>query len=105
MWLCLAIVLSSDVIYDFSRLPWNQRTVFGWIGLMILSMLAPTQYLFVNGTFLLLFIAIYEQHCAFFRQFRVLGHMLSENIRKKRKSKDIKMQLCELIEFHISVKK
>ena len=60
------------------RLPWNQDTVFGWIGMMILAIICSVVYAFLNCMFILLFASICNFHKAFYLNSKHLLNKLDE---------------------------
>lgn len=88
---------SHKTVNNF-RLPWNQRTLFGWIGLNLFSAAAAPFYLIINYAFLAFFIGICEQHRAFYLHFGTSVQKLDEMAQTD--SPNIKLQLCKLIQFH-----
>lgn len=57
------------------RLPWNQETVFGWIGMLIFVMFGSATYVFLNVMFMMLFASICSFHKAFYKNSK---HLLSQ---------------------------
>lgn len=75
-------------------LPWNQNTIFGWIGDTIFSILVSSSYLILNYGVLSFFMAIDEFHRAFPANFLKL--LTSANM----KSRHMKVALRDSIRFH-----
>lgn len=84
-------------------LPWNQRTLLGWIALNIFSAGAAPFYLIINYSFLAFFIGICEHHRVFSEFFGVLVNELNdENNMNATQSKEF---LVELIYFNNMARK
>lgn len=83
-------------------LPWNQRTLSGWIGLNIFSMFAAPLYLFINYAFLSFFIGICEHHQAFYKYFKASIQKLNATTEVDYVQR--KCQLVNLIRFHKSTR-
>lgn len=100
LWFDLQFDLKFNLQFDlYASLPWNQRTLIGWIALNIFSCFAALFYLIINYSFLAFFIGICEHHHAFFKSFKVsigqLDEYFGSNVNKT------KSKLVELIHFHI----
>lgn len=84
-----------------SSLPWDQETVFGWIGLLIFVMLGSTTYFYLNSLFVLLFSSI----CNFHKAFKMNAKHLLERLdvltdvkpNTPANRKQIPLVLCEII--------
>lgn len=86
------------------RLPWNQRIVRGWIGETVFSAISSSLYLFTNVMFLSFFIGICEFHRAFLDYFNGLVIKV-ENINRHAEGPDIRTMLCDIIDFHVAIKR
>lgn len=83
-------------------LPWNQTTLVGYaVELTTLGSIGLF-YFVVYGTFLMLFLSICMHHQAFSKMFKYLVDKLN---RSDVENQCDKKSLCNLIRFHISVKK
>lgn len=90
-----------SALFVCCRLPWNQATLWGYLTEMSFNALNFECFLIANGVIMLLFMFICYHHQAF-------SSMLKSSIAKidctlianKLDRKD----LCDLIEFHISIK-
>lgn len=82
-------------------MPWNQQTALGCFSEIVFHILTAQSYLFLNGVFLVLFISLCLHHGAFYERFRYSMNKWNEtgSYRNDRKS------FCELMQFHILVKK
>ena len=82
-----------------SSLFWNENTPSGYAATILSHIAFGETYLFSNGTLLLLYISICWYHRAFYERFddsiRELDPQQPENAKKI---------LCELIDFHNSIK-
>ena len=91
-----------------SSLPWNQETVFGWIGLLIFVMLGSVTYFYLNSLFLLLFSSICNFHKAFKMNTKHLLEKLDvlTDVRPSTPAnrKEIPLILCEIIKNNIKGK-
>lgn len=82
-------------------MPWNQSTYVGYVGEIGFSVVTCEAYFLVDGLLLLLFISI----CLYFRSFR---EILKNSIRIRNQFDGNRFDhefLCDLIRFHISIKK
>lgn len=83
------------------RWPWNQQTPLGYVGEIITCLLSGEAYLIPNGAFLLLFICISLNHRAFYKRFEYsLGKFDELDA-----SRNGKVLIRDIIQFHISIKK
>lgn len=82
-------------------LPWNCGDPFGYIGEILFHIITGQLYIFCTGIVLLLFIAMCLHHQAFYQMYCHSLHKL-ECIKNKQ---NYRKNLCELIQFHVSVKK
>lgn len=84
-----------------SRLPWNQETVFGWVGMMVVLMFGCATYMFLNTLFTLLFVSICTVHKAFYLNAKRLVEKLDELINvdsiKPSDHSKIATILCEIM--------
>lgn len=98
--------IESNVAYalmlfkSFNRFPWNQSTPIGYLGEVCCSIMPAESYLFINGVLLLLFISMCLLNRAFHDRFQYTLQMFDHSNNGQR-SKTI---LCELIQFHNSIK-
>lgn len=109
--LCYSRRCSSDVLHLFYfpsktfqplffSLPWNQSTPLGFFFEICYSVYAVEIYLFVTGTYLVLYISFCFHNQAFFKMFQ---HSLS-TFDDTDKVRELKLFLRQLIIFHNSVK-
>lgn len=84
-------------------LPWDQRTLHGWIALNIFSFFAASFYLIIDYSFLAFFIGICEHHYAFFKSFGASVRQLDEHSGSN--VIETKAKLVKLIHFHILARK
>lgn len=84
---------------DF-RLPWNQRTLIGWVAEVIFSLLAVLSFFIPNFAFVTFYIAIGELYSAFLSLFCVKMDKISHT----KGDSQVKHLICELINFHILAK-
>lgn len=83
------------------RLPWDQRTIRGYIGETVFSVISSSLYLHTNVVFLTFFIAICEFNQAFSNYFDALiAQFHSTN-----EFKGAKSLLCYIIRYHVSIKR
>lgn len=83
------------------RLPWDQTTIFGYFGTILFSTICADVYLFMNGSILLLFVSICLHHQAFSQ----IVHDLAIQLDAQKSTNDARAMICNLIEFHLSVKR
>lgn len=95
MWIIFMYLNPQKFNKFIRRLPWNQRTLIGWIGLNVLSCFAAGFYLFINYAFLAFFVGICENHLAFHTYFKESIEKLHLQPKSSHKS-----QFIELIKFH-----
>lgn len=87
-------------------MPWNQRTILGWIAEGIYSMIAVGFYLIIAPKFLALFVSVCEYHRAFYQMFELQINEVDRMAQTKPfRYREIKQLLSESVSFHISVKK
>lgn len=70
--------LIHDCNYCNCRLPWNQQTVIGFLGDLLVTIGAGSFYLLYNGIFVALFVSICLHHRAFYRMYECLVQRLDE---------------------------
>lgn len=92
-----------NLLINFS-LPWNQTTFSGYFGELGLVVSDTTGFMLVNGTLLLLFIQICMHHQAFSKVFNNAIAKTNQSIDTNGKRCNHRF-LCDLIQFHLSVKK
>lgn len=90
-----------DFFREFTSLPWNQTTFLGYIGELSLNFPIIAGYWVVNGTFLLLFIAICQHHQAFYKIFKHSVNKLNQIDNGSNHSSS--RSLCDLMRFHLSI--
>lgn len=84
-------------------MPWNQKTLIGYFGELCVSIAAAGSYFIVTGVLLTLFISMSWHHHAFYQIFE---HSVFElNHLDKRRNEHIQIHLCQLIRYHITIKK
>lgn len=93
------LVLNS--IYFLFSLPWNQQTIVGYIFEIFADIFFAEGYLFSNGILLLMFISICLHHKAFHDMLRISARKLDGHDKDK-KNKAI---CCNLVCFHVQVKR
>lgn len=99
---CLVLSFSFQPILLLNSkhsLPWDQTTAIGYIGEVCFQIMMGEGYLFSNGALLLLLISMCWHHQAFYKMFR---HFVCEIDSKE---KNAKLKLCELVRFHILVRR
>ncbi|XP_055309198.1 uncharacterized protein LOC129573051, partial [Sitodiplosis mosellana] len=79
-------------------LPWNQRTLCGWIGLNLLSAGAASFYMIIDYSILSFFVGICEYHHVFPEFFGVLMNELDHRINSN--ANQFKDLFVKLIYFH-----
>lgn len=100
--------ININILYRPHRLvlPWNQQTIFGWMGEVTFSIILVIGYLTANPAFLGLFISFCEYNRAFYEmfhnQFDVINASAKSSDRKNKHT--VKILIIEAIKFHISVK-
>lgn len=98
-----AVIYQKNLLIVFS-LPWNQTTMYGYFGELGMVVSDTTGFMLVNGTFLLLFVAICMHHQAFLKVFKTVIAKSNQSINTNGKQSTARF-LCKLIRFHLSVKK
>lgn len=103
LWVSNFFYVWKHFIFDTKlnfRLPWNLTIQTGYYYEICYDAFMGDSYLFANGTMLLLFISICLHHNKFAKRFSYsLGKL--NNANRVCNDKDV---LCELIDFHTSVK-
>lgn len=100
--------ININILYRPHRLvlPWDQQTIFGWMGEMTFSIILVIGYLTANPAFLGLFISFCEYNRAFYemfhKQFDVIDALAKSS--KRKQNHKVKLLIVEAIKFHISVK-
>lgn len=61
-----------------SRLPWNQETVFGWMGMLVFVIIGSAIYVFFNTLFMMLFASVCNFHKVFYMNAKHLINNLNE---------------------------
>lgn len=84
-------------------LPWNQKTVPGWIADCIFDSIVAIFYFIVNYGILVFFLAICEFHSGFLLYYSELLKSLEAALTTK-KENEIRVILCDAICFHVTVK-
>lgn len=82
-------------------MPWDYHTRLGYAGELLFGIMLSEAYLIGNGSILMLFVCICLHHKAFFSMFKYLVDKLDETLLER----NPETQLCEVIKFHISVKR
>lgn len=101
--MCCVIYFDMNIL--FASVPWNQETFEGWCLLVLYSMITGFCFLVVNYSFLTFFLSIGEFYFAFANFFHDAIEHMDEKFRENPNDvTTVKLQLCELIQFHISVK-
>lgn len=78
-------------------MPWNQKTSLGYFVEICASFTVVESYMVVNGTFLVLFLSMCEQHQGF---YRVAQHLL-KGLDQVHNRKTVEMLLKKLIRIHV----
>lgn len=82
-------------------LPWNQETIFGWMGLIILGIIGGATYVVLNSLFMLLFSSICNFHKVFYMNSKHLIDKLNEmtNVESFKPADHVKIAslLCEIM--------
>lgn len=88
------------------RLPWNQKTIAGWLVEVVYSIFAAASLSFINPAFLTFFISICEYHGAFSEMFQ---HQLNDIDQITRNNAynitKVKQLLFKTVSMHVSAKK
>lgn len=79
-----------------NSLPWDQRTLLGYLGMDMFIVCCGESYYFTNGSLLMLFVSICLHHKIFFKTFRNAVQRLDS----PEEITDQKKFFCELIQFH-----
>lgn len=87
-------------ILIFFRLPWNQNTLYGYIGEILFTYFSCESYLFVNGPIVVLFVSMCLHHRAFYEMFNYSLHEMDVPNKKK----NDKLELWKIIQFQNLVK-
>lgn len=84
-----------------NSLPWDAETAIGYFGEILFHTYAGQGYIFVNGTLVLLFIAICLHHQAFYAMHQ---HLLDafDRVDERRNNKE---HLCKLIDFQVAIRR
>lgn len=102
---------------SFKRLPWDQYTIPGWIGMLTFLLLSGGIYFLLNTVFLSLFASICEFHKVFYlntkRLLSKLDDLADDRSKKRKKEKmesidiswDVQSLLCEIISNNIKGQK
>lgn len=104
----IPVSIDKPVIWTFS-LPWDQNTFAGWFGEHLVSHTIYISYCTINGAILSLFIGFCEYLHAFRNHFEasitkindINGNKAANVLTTRIKMKSV---LCEVIEFHNSIK-
>lgn len=88
-------------LYSILRLPWNSSTLNGYIAEVFYVISSAGFYNTGNGCSILLFISICLNHQAFYKIIQNATDTFDVENNNRNKA----IFLCELIKFHVSVKK
>lgn len=91
----------QSIFICIESLPFDQRTPFGYWGMIFFCANMGNSYLSLNASILLLYISISWHHRAFYERFRDSVVKLDERHDKQKTT----FILCEMIRFHIRVKR
>lgn len=80
-------------------LPWDQRTLIGYVGEIIFVVFTSSNYMICNAPIILLFISICLHHQAFYKIFQ---HSLNK-LDLPDKNINNRKFICDLVRFHTSV--
>lgn len=80
--------------------PWDQSTPLGYFGEVCFSILPGEAYIYINGMLALLFVSLCLLYRAFYERFQ---YTLNQLKRPDKRRNDRKL-LCNLIQFHKSIK-
>lgn len=91
-------------------MPWNQSTIFGYFAEIAFFLMITGVFTLINGAFLLLFMSMCIHHRAF---YEIIQHSIDEwNSTNADKNYGINENylvnqrfICDLIYFHVLVKK
>lgn len=94
--------LSTKLVIDaiWFSLPWNQQTVIGWFGSVVVSAVCAITTFPISGFFLSFFISFYEYHKAFLTTLEDLAKTLDQYI-ETRDRPAMKSVLCDLQGYNI----
>lgn len=85
-----------------SSLPWNQKTMWGYIAEILYVMLNCQTYMLATGILLIFFIESCYHHHAFYKMF---SQMISTfNLSPHRNYNDDKQHLYDLVRFHVTIR-
>lgn len=89
-----------DLFYwnTLNRLPWDQKTLAGWIALNVYGVNNGLFYLFINGSILSFFIGICFHQEALFKYFKALVREMDEMVSGDELK--IKTQIIKLFRVH-----
>lgn len=83
------------------RLPWNQQTIFGYVMEASYISYSSNWYYVISLALVVLFVPICWQHYAFHKIFEYKMNQFNNAVEHRNDKKF----LCDLIRFHISIKK
>lgn len=89
-------------IFNAKRSPWNEKTLLGWMAVMVCTIFTASFYYIANGMFLFFFFGICEHNQAFHQQFRAMLNRFNAEAFNYRTTQT---KLCELVNFHVRVRK
>lgn len=82
--ICVSNFLVNTLLFDlkivyFIRLPWNQDTVIGWLGLIFYEYFVAGFYFSITFVFMTFFIAICKHHRTFNKYFHNLAQEIDSS--------------------------
>lgn len=94
------IFLFSTILFLYHSLPWDQTSLFGYVGEIIYDIAIAVAYI-IAISFIVFFIALCQHYHAFYQIYERLVRKLDNCNGIKEKN----VRLCSAIRFHISVLK
>lgn len=91
---------SGNNVTNIHRLPWDQNTVIGYIADICTVIFCTESYFICNGVFLMLFISLCLNYCAFLEMYQNTLRALDHPNKEHDKNEFMK----NLITFHSTVK-
>lgn len=97
--------IAHEILFVFIySLPWNQSTLFGYIGEILFTVMLAPPYFTVLGVIFVLFISICMLHQAFYKIFEYSINKWDAMTTDDKNKCNNKHFLCDLIRFHILIK-
>lgn len=90
-------------LFFILRVPWDKKTLLGWLAMTICTMVSAGHYYVFSGLLLLFFVGICEHNVAFYKQFNDLIEDLSLKTMRQDlyKYHSLKYSLCKIINSQI----